>query len=201
MPLACLRPACSSARSTEHPAEQVREIPDVDGLVAEPSGRALEPRPARAREPGAEATGAHLTHAVVGGAPLLMAQDVVGGGDLLEALLGLGVTGVRVRVVFLGELPIGLLDLGRGGVLGHAEDLVVVILEALAADLLGHRQLTSFRPAPPRDAGPFPSACIRAGTLRPRAARRCPHLFASALRAGWGRMEHPPHRSAASPPP
>src|SRR5207253_926275 len=81
----------------------------------------------RAREPCAEAPGAHLAHAIVRDALLIITQGVVGGGDLLEPLLGLGVAGVRIGVVLLRELPIGLLDVGRARVLGHAEDLVVVL--------------------------------------------------------------------------
>src|SRR5439155_17492052 len=199
--LACLRPASASARTTEHPAEQVGEVADVHRFVPEPAGPSLEARATCAREPSAEATGAHLAHTVVGGALLLITEDVVRGGDLLEPLLGLGVAGVRIGVVLLRELPIGLLDLGRGRVLGHAEDLVVVLLEPLAADLLGHLQLTSFRPAPPPGAGPFPSACIPDGTPPRRAARRCPPPSASAPHAASDRTAHPPRRSAGGPRP
>ena len=57
-----------------------------------------------------------------------VAEHVVGGGDLLEALLG---ARVGVGVVLLGQLPVGARDLLVGRRVRHAEDLVVVLLEPL----------------------------------------------------------------------
>ena len=63
----------------------------------------------------------------------------MGLGDLLEALLGLLVAGVAVRVVLARQLAVGLLDLLVGGVLAHPEDLVVVGPVSHGAHLLpGH---------------------------------------------------------------
>jgi len=77
---------------------------------------------------------------------VLVADHVVGGGDLLEPLFCVLVPGVRVGVELLGELPVGLLDVGGRGVLGHAEGAVVILVEPLPADLLSHaRHLLRFR--------------------------------------------------------
>src|SRR5581483_10947780 len=125
--------------SREH-AEEIAEIPE-SGEVAE----ILEAHPAAARgpagEPGPETGGGHLAHLVVLLALVLIADDVVGRRDLLEALLRGLVAGVRVGVVALRELSIRLLDLRLRGVLGHAQDLVVVLLEPLAPDVAVHGDL------------------------------------------------------------
>ena len=53
----------------------------------------------------------------------LVAEQAVGGGDLLELVfLGL-VAGIEIGVVFLGELPIGLLDIGGGSGWRDAEQI------------------------------------------------------------------------------
>ena len=63
--------------------------------------------------------------AAVEARPLLgIAQKRVGGGDFLELFLGLFVAGIEIRVKFLGKAPIGLLDVLRGGILLHAQDLI-----------------------------------------------------------------------------
>ena len=72
------------------------------------------PRPAV--EPG-------LAVAVVRRALLRIAQHLVRLGDLLEVLLGVG-RRVAVGMVLHRELAIGLLDVGVGGVAGHAEQFV-----------------------------------------------------------------------------
>src|SRR5439155_26002197 len=95
--------------------------------------------PARPRSPHAgESRGGHLPDLVVLLALVFVTQDVVGRGDLLEPLLGLLVPCVGVRVVLLGEPSVGLLDLRGGGVLGNAQDLVVVLLEPLPTDVPIH---------------------------------------------------------------
>jgi hypothetical protein len=55
-------------------------------------------------------------------------EHLVGLGELLEALLGLRVVRVGVRVRLAGEAAEGLLDLGLVGLAADAEDLVVVAL-------------------------------------------------------------------------
>src|SRR5206468_2490694 len=95
-------PAAAYA-AAEHPAEdvaQVAQIPEVEPLGGVP------------REPAAG------SRTSVGGAervvllPLLgVREHVVRVLDLLEALLGLLVARIRVRVVLTGKLPVGLLDL------------------------------------------------------------------------------------------
>ena len=63
-------------------------------------------------------------------------EDVVGRADLLEAVLG---ARVGVRVVLLGQLPVGARDLLVGGRRDDPEHLVVVLLEPLP--LGGHRSV------------------------------------------------------------
>ena len=63
---------------------------------------------------------------VVGGARLGVGQHLVGGADLLEALLGLGVAGVYVRVVLAGELAEGIANVLVRCRTRDAEDRVVV---------------------------------------------------------------------------
>lgn len=53
-------------------------------------------------------------------------QDLVGGLDVSELILRLGVL-VRVRVELLGETVVGLLDLGGGGTLADAEGPVGIL--------------------------------------------------------------------------
>lgn len=67
-----------------------------------------------------------------------IAKVAVGLVDLSELLFGFGVTGVRARVVFYGELPVGFLQIGETGRFRHAQHLVevgpsigVVLLEEL----------------------------------------------------------------------
>ena len=69
-----------------------------------------------------------VTEAVVLGPLLLVAQDLIGLGRLLEPGLGIGVVGVLVGVVLDGQLPIGLLDVGIGCPPVDAEDLVEIAL-------------------------------------------------------------------------
>ena len=69
-----------------------------------------------------------MTEPVVLGPLLLVAEDLIGLGGLLEPGLGLGVIGVLVRVVLDGQLPVGLLDVGLGCPPVHPEDLVEIAL-------------------------------------------------------------------------
>ncbi len=78
-------------------------------------------------EPEAAGAGAHagLAVAIVGRALLRVAQHLVRLGDLLEPGLRLG-RRVAVRVVFHGQLPVGLLDLGLGSVPGNTQQHVEI---------------------------------------------------------------------------
>ena len=64
--------------------------------------------------------------AVVAGALVLVAQQVVGGADLLEPLRRLRLAGVHVGMVALGELAVGGADRRVAVGLLHAEDFVWV---------------------------------------------------------------------------
>ena len=131
-------PTTHAAATPEEVAEQVAQATEVAHVL----GREREAARARAGSTGAEATGteapghrAETADLVVGRALLVVGEDVVGGGDLLERLL---VAGVGVGVMLLGQLPVGAPDLLVGGRLRHTEDLVVILLEPLALGLRGH---------------------------------------------------------------
>ena len=111
----------TAAAATEHGSEDVAQVaePGATGGAAHAAVAA-----AHAREP---ALGVVLL------ALLGVGQHVVGVRDLLEALLGLRVAGVGVGVVLARKGPVGLLDGIRIGVLGHAEDLVEVLLVQLCS--------------------------------------------------------------------
>ena len=55
---------------------------------------------------------------------LVVADDLIGRIDLGEALLGLRVGLIMIGMKFLGELPIGLLDLAGARRLGDAQDVI-----------------------------------------------------------------------------
>src|SRR4029450_7993164 len=95
-------------------AEQVAEVSQIAEVEGEPAP-GLEARPPVGRAPG-----------VVLLALLRVGENVVRRLDLLEALLGILVAGVRVRVVLARELPVRLLDLVLRRALGDAQDLVEV---------------------------------------------------------------------------
>ena len=113
------------------------------------------PRPGR-NEPGSKPEDAAL---VVLLALLGVGQDRVRLLDLLEALLGLLVARVLVRVVLARELAVGLLDLLGGGLLVDAERLVWIAL----------RRASGRRPPPARDAARSRSACSPSRRHRARA--------------------------------
>src|SRR5690606_33564121 len=94
-----LRAAATLATAAEQVADQVRQ---VRALEAGPTGS----EPARTAEAGAD--GAHAADLVVLLALVGVADHLVGGRDLLEALLGDGVVGVGVGVQLTGELTVGL---------------------------------------------------------------------------------------------
>ena len=150
----CRRPPTSTGRA-EQPAQEIPEVADVGALEPLTEREALDADASTARAAwtsGPEATeprGGHVAHLVVLLALLLVAQHFVGGRDVLEAILGLLVARVRIGVVLLGQLAVGLLDVRGRGVLGDAEDLVVVLLEPFPPDVAVHRVplgLTSGRP-------------------------------------------------------
>jgi hypothetical protein len=67
-----------------------------------------------------------VSEAVIGGALLLIAQNRVGLAALLEALFGLGVSGIAVRVKLQRQLAIGALDLAVSRGASDAEYFVVI---------------------------------------------------------------------------
>ena len=57
---------------------------------------------------------------------VLVGERLVGGPQVLEFLVGVGIVRVSIRVHLLGQLAVRLLDLVLVGVSPHAEDLVEV---------------------------------------------------------------------------
>jgi hypothetical protein len=109
------RPRARTATTPEHLAEDVAEDV-VDGGAGGPAeAEALE---------GVLAV--RVAEAVVAGALLRVGQDRVGLGRLLEALLGVLVPRVLVRVELVRELAVGALQLLLAGLPADPQDFVVV---------------------------------------------------------------------------
>jgi hypothetical protein len=118
----------STERSEEvpqAPAEHVAQILDPDSL-----GTGAE------RASAGEAGGAEPSELVVLLAPLLVAEDAVGLGHLLEPVLGGAVPGVGVGMERPGELAVGALDFLLRGILRHPEDRVEVLLQPVLVQMV-----------------------------------------------------------------
>ena len=107
--------ASAPKRISKGPAEDVSEL--AEDVVHVHAGTAASC-----------AAHARMAEAVVFGPFLLVAQDLIGLGCLLEPPLGIRVIGILVRVVLDGQLPVGLLDVGLAGPSVDAEDFVEVAL-------------------------------------------------------------------------
>ena len=130
--------ARSPAGAAEHGAEQVTEPAEATDVEVESGVRVhTGPGPGTGWRPATRATGAgRRTAAVTERAqpahvvvllPLLDVPDhLVRLGDLLEAVGGLGIVLVRVRMVSLRQSPIGLLDVVLARVRRDAEDTVII---------------------------------------------------------------------------
>ena len=98
------------------------------------AARATAGRAAEAERIGAKAAGAWIEAARIAvgvdlagiefGALVLVAQNVIGGGDFLEPLLGRFIAGMGVGMVLFGKVAERLLDLRLAGGLGNSQDLV-----------------------------------------------------------------------------
>src|SRR5262249_51646977 len=111
-------------------AGRTEQVTQVEADAARPARRA-EPAGATRAEPHPAAGPEQRPGLVVLLPGLLVGQDVVRLGDLLEALLGRAVALVRVRVVRARQLAVRLLDVGGRRVLGDAQDLVEVLLQVV----------------------------------------------------------------------
>ena len=73
-----------------------------------------------------------MAEAVVGGALLVVLQDVVGLVDFLELRLGLLVAGIAIRMVLHRELAVGLLQVVGARVPRHAQRGVIILFGHLS---------------------------------------------------------------------
>ena len=92
--------------------------------------------------------------AIIGGALLVVLQDVVGLVDLLETPLGLLVAGIAVGMELHGQLAIGLLELVGPSIARHAQGGVEILLchlspsSAISGQSLGGRASHGRDPSP-----------------------------------------------------
>ena len=85
------------------PKQVIEEVPEIAEIAEVATRRA-----------SAGATDPCMAKAVVAGALLGIRQNRVGFGDLLEALLGLHIVGVSIRMTLERELAIDLFEVGFG---------------------------------------------------------------------------------------
>src|SRR5581483_3016618 len=162
-------PAPTAPSAAHAPAEQAAEQVAEVAELAEVEGDAFAAR-AEADAPVRRAVG------VVRPPLVRVGEDVVGGLQLLEALLGLLVARVLVRVIAARELAVRLLDLLLGGALGDAEDVVEAPTRA--------RRHSALPPsAPRRRRGPAAARGRRAGSPSARPRSRSPRPPPTAARA------------------
>ena len=134
--------ALAEPAAAEHTAEQVFE-PTL--LIARPTATAcatvtehaaedvLEPTRLAAVARGEARPGAHRPNLVVLLAHLGVSKNRMGLADLLELRLRFGIARVRIGVVLARELPVLLLQICLGDVLGDAEHGIEVLLEPVLA--------------------------------------------------------------------
>src|SRR5690606_5923191 len=138
-PLRLPRLRATAREAAENLADDVVAVERIAGARAAACRRPAEGAPtagAGARASGAlaetlETLEARLAlgvdlAAVELGALVLVADDLIGGVDFGEAFLRLRISLVLVRMVLLGELAEGLLDLGRARIALHTQNLIRV---------------------------------------------------------------------------
>src|SRR5262249_37696763 len=121
--------------------------------------------------PGPFGTGGVDLASVEARALLGIADDVVGGGNALEPLRGLGITRVQIGMELLGELAIGRADLVLRGVPFHSQGLIRI---------LGHSS---------PHASPARQGCAQVSSLEDRAPNVASAQHVSSWQAGrsWPR--------------
>ena len=82
----------------------------------------------RAAPAGAVTLYAGMTELIVGGTLLAVAQDFVRFLGFLEMMFGVLVVRVAIRMIFHGEAPVGLLDLGLPRIFADTQYFVVIPL-------------------------------------------------------------------------
>src|SRR5262249_8951608 len=104
-------PRTASKDFAEHFVENIREA-RAEIEAAKSSGSAL-------LESG-------MTETVIGGAALIVAQDLVSFRRFLEFVLGVLVALIAVGVMLHRQLAIGFFNVFRAGATGHAKDFVII---------------------------------------------------------------------------
>src|SRR5262249_39066103 len=117
-------PAPEDGREDVSQAAEIRNVEVAAFLLGAPAAPTAA-EPAASSPAGKRTVAAQL---IVLLALVNVAQHVVRLIDLLEAVGGLRVVGVAVRMVLLREAPERLLDLVRGGGFGDSQHLIVVAL-------------------------------------------------------------------------
>jgi hypothetical protein len=120
LPRAGSRRSVPGAEVLEQPSEEVGKVPQIAEVFGVPGP--LVVASARRARPAEDAR----TQLVVLLALRRIRQEVVGALHFLEALLGLRVSRVLIRVVLPGELAVGLLDLVLRRRFGYAQGLVEI---------------------------------------------------------------------------
>jgi len=118
----------AATHGAEHLVEYIAQ--PTAGIEIEAAGK---PAAARAR-PAVFKRG--MAETVIGGALLLVLQDIVGLADILELRFGRLVARIAVRVVLHGELSVGLLQVVRAGLARNAQGCIEILLGHASA-LLG----------------------------------------------------------------
>src|SRR4029077_17162632 len=103
--------------------------------------------------------------AVIAPALLRIVQDRIGGGDLLELLLGRLVARIEIGVQLLGELTIGLGDVRRASCLGHTESGIQIVCH------LPFCWIAFISPTIPHARGRYPAASRNAEPSRSSGSR------------------------------
>ena len=111
----------------EQVAEDVREAPAAAAPESAEARKASRARMHSRASPRAVRLEGGMSEGVVGRARLLVFQDFVGFVDILELLLGAGVAGILVGMVFLGELSVSRFYRLFIGISRHAERFVIAL--------------------------------------------------------------------------
>jgi hypothetical protein len=129
--------------SAEEIAENIAEIAEIlRGIVAIAACAIAAVEAARLT-----AAGVDLAR-IVAAALVRIAQNVEGGGNLLEGLFGGLVAGIAVRMILLGQLPVRGTDLVVGRATLYVQDLIQIVVHRPRTLRAGAMRVPSDDPRP-----------------------------------------------------